>query len=125
MGTKMENKVLSYLGFAARARKLVTGYNTCLYMMEKKKIRLLLLAEDLSENTKKKISVQKKKKEKKRLPNKTLSFILSFSPLRARKIRVGTGPLKRAHVFLRFLTDTYSIFAEKTEKKRRKTIFFC
>ena len=43
MGTKMENKVLSYLGFAARARKLVTGYNTCLYMMEKKKIRLLLL----------------------------------------------------------------------------------
>ena len=55
MGTKMENKVLSYLGFAARARKLVTGYNTCLYMMEKKKIRLLLLAEDLSENTKKKM----------------------------------------------------------------------
>ena len=25
----MENKVLSYLGFAAKARKLVTGYNTC------------------------------------------------------------------------------------------------
>ena len=44
----MENKVLSYLGFAAKARKLVTGYNTCIYMMEKKKIRLLVLAEDLS-----------------------------------------------------------------------------
>ena len=47
----MENKVLSYLGFAAKARKLVTGYNTCIYMMEKKKIRLLILAEDLSENS--------------------------------------------------------------------------
>ena len=51
----MENKVLSYLGFAAKARKLVTGYNTCIYMMEKKKIRLLVLAEDLSENSVKKM----------------------------------------------------------------------
>ncbi len=51
----MENKVLSYLGFAAKARKLVTGYNTCIYMMEKKKIRLLILAEDLSENSVKKM----------------------------------------------------------------------
>lgn len=52
---KMENKILSYLGFAAKARNLVTGYNTCVYMMEKKKIRLLLLAEDLSENSVKKM----------------------------------------------------------------------
>ncbi len=52
----MENKVLSYLGFAAKARKLVTGYNTCIYMMEKKKIRLLILAEDLSENSVKKMA---------------------------------------------------------------------
>lgn len=51
----MENKVLSYLGFAAKARKLVTGYNTCIYMMEKKKIRLLILTEDLSENSVKKM----------------------------------------------------------------------
>ena len=47
----MENKVFSYMGFAAKARKLVTGYNTCDYMMEKRKIRLLILAEDLSENS--------------------------------------------------------------------------
>ena len=51
----MENKILSYMGFAAKARKLVTGYNTCVYMMEKKKIRLLILAEDLSENSRKKM----------------------------------------------------------------------
>ena len=51
----MENKVFSYMGFAAKARKLVTGYNTCVYMMEKKKIRLLILAEDLSENSVKKM----------------------------------------------------------------------
>ena len=51
----MENKVRSYLGFAAKARKLVTGYNTCIYMMEKKRIRLLILTEDLSENSVKKM----------------------------------------------------------------------
>ena len=51
----MENKVLSYMGFAAKARKLVTGYNTCIYMMEKRKIRLLILTEDLAENSVKKM----------------------------------------------------------------------
>jgi len=51
----MVNKVFSYMGFAAKARKLVTGYNTCVYMMEKRKIRLLILAEDLAENSVKKM----------------------------------------------------------------------
>jgi len=51
----MANKVFSYMGFAAKARKLVTGYNTCVYMMEKRKIRLLILAEDLAENSVKKM----------------------------------------------------------------------
>jgi ribosomal protein L7Ae-like RNA K-turn-binding protein len=51
----VENKVLSYMGFAARARKLVTGYNTCIYMMEKKKIKLLIITEDLAENSAKKM----------------------------------------------------------------------
>ena len=51
----MENKVLSYFGFAAKARQLVTGYNTCIYMMEKRKIRLLILTEDLAENSVKKM----------------------------------------------------------------------
>ena len=46
-----KNKVFSYLGFAAKARKLAAGYNTCIYMIEKKKVKLLLLAEDLSANS--------------------------------------------------------------------------
>lgn len=49
------NKVFSYLGFAAKSRNLVTGYNTCLMMMERKKLRLLIVAEDVSENTIKKM----------------------------------------------------------------------
>lgn len=51
----MENKVKSYLGFAAKARKLVTGYNTCIYMMEKRRVRLILITEDLAENSVKKM----------------------------------------------------------------------
>ena len=51
-----KNKVFSYLGFAAKARKLATGYNTCIYMMEKKKVKLILLAEDLSANSLKKMA---------------------------------------------------------------------
>lgn len=51
----MRSKIESYMGFAARARSLSTGYNTCVFMMEKGKIRLLVLAEDLSENSKEKM----------------------------------------------------------------------
>lgn len=50
------SKVESYLGFAAKARKISTGYNTCLFMMEKRKIKLLILAEDLSENSREKMT---------------------------------------------------------------------
>ena len=50
----MKNKVATYMGFAAKARKIVTGYNTCIYMMGKKKVKLLVIAEDLSENSMKK-----------------------------------------------------------------------
>ena len=52
------NKVFSYLGFAARSRNLITGYNTCIMMMAKRKVRLLILAEDLSENTIEKMLTQ-------------------------------------------------------------------
>ncbi len=51
----MRSKVEAYMGFAARARSLSTGYNTCLFMLEKGKLRLLILAEDLSENSKEKM----------------------------------------------------------------------
>lgn len=49
---------MSYFGFAARSRNLVTGYNTCELMISRRKIKLLVIAEDMAENTKKKM-VQK------------------------------------------------------------------
>ena len=54
----MRDKVFSYLGFAARTRNLVTGYNTCIMMMEKRKVKLLILTKDLAENTVKKMLQQ-------------------------------------------------------------------
>lgn len=43
------------MGFAARSRNLVTGYNTCVLMMERRKLKLLILSSDLAENTIKKM----------------------------------------------------------------------
>ena len=37
------------------------GYNTCLFAMNKKKVKLLIIAEDTSENTRKKIEKDAKK----------------------------------------------------------------
>lgn len=51
----MRSKVMSYLGFAAKAGKIVNGYNTCMFMMEKKKVKLVILANDLAENSIKKM----------------------------------------------------------------------
>ncbi|MCI9475695.1 ribosomal L7Ae/L30e/S12e/Gadd45 family protein [Anaerovoracaceae bacterium 41-7] len=48
-------KVFSYLGFAAKSRNLVTGYNTCIMMIEKRRVQLLILTEDLADNTVKKM----------------------------------------------------------------------
>lgn len=56
-------KIFSYLGFAAKSRKLVTGYNTCIMTMEKGRLKFLILTEDLSENTMKKM-MQKCSKNK-------------------------------------------------------------
>ncbi len=54
-------KIESYLGFAARARKLYTGYNTCEMMMEKRRVCLLVLAADLSEGSRDKMQGLAKK----------------------------------------------------------------
>ena len=51
----VRNKVESYMGFAARSRNLITGYNTCIMMMGKRRVKLLILSEDLAENTIKKM----------------------------------------------------------------------
>lgn len=50
------SKLSGYLGFAARARKLQTGYNTVLGLIEKRKARLVIIAEDAAVGTKDKIS---------------------------------------------------------------------
>jgi ribosomal protein L7Ae-like RNA K-turn-binding protein len=52
----MRKKVDSYLGFAAKSRNLISGYQTCLHAIKQKKLKLLILSEDLSENTVKKLS---------------------------------------------------------------------
>lgn len=51
----MREKIDSYLGFAARSRNLVVGTDTCKILMGKGKIKLLILATDLAENTKEKV----------------------------------------------------------------------
>jgi len=59
----MRSKIDSYLGFAKRSRNLVMGYNTCILSMNKRRLRLLILASDVSENTMKKlISVANERK---------------------------------------------------------------
>ena len=51
----MNRKVISYLGFAKKSGNLVTGVNTCTFAMAKHKVKLMILAEDISENSEKKI----------------------------------------------------------------------
>ncbi len=51
----MKRKVLSYLGFAKKSGNLMAGVNTCTFAMNKGKVRLMILSEDISENSEKKI----------------------------------------------------------------------
>lgn len=51
----MKKKVISYLGFAKKSGNLVSGVNTCTFTMAKRKAKLVILAEDISENSEKKI----------------------------------------------------------------------
>ena len=50
----MKKKPERYLGLAKRAGKIIPGYRTCIGMIGRGKIRLLLVAEDVSLNTKNK-----------------------------------------------------------------------
>jgi len=59
----LSNKLSGYLGFAAKSRKLQTGYNTNLLLIEKRRVKLLIVAEDASQNTKKKMTQKCKVKE--------------------------------------------------------------
>lgn len=61
----MRSKLASYMGFAKKSGNLVMGFNTCVFSMAKKKVKLLIIATDISENTGKKI---KKEAEKHHVP---------------------------------------------------------
>ncbi|MCR3758547.1 ribosomal L7Ae/L30e/S12e/Gadd45 family protein [Clostridium felsineum] len=50
----MNNKFLQFLGIAKKAGKIVEGYNKCEELLSKKRAYLILLATDISENSKKK-----------------------------------------------------------------------
>ncbi len=50
-----DEKILRYLGLAKRGRMLISGINTCTYAMSRGKVSLVILAEDISENSEKKI----------------------------------------------------------------------
>ncbi|MBR0596760.1 L7Ae/L30e/S12e/Gadd45 family ribosomal protein [Sinanaerobacter chloroacetimidivorans] len=52
----MRKKIDSYFGFAKKSRNLLSGYHTCTYGIKQGKIKLLILTEDLSENTVKKLA---------------------------------------------------------------------
>ena len=51
----MNRKIASYLGFARKAGKVMSGVNTCTFGIGTGKIELVILAEDISDNSKKKI----------------------------------------------------------------------
>lgn len=51
----MEDKALKLMGFARRAGRLVSGTNTCILQMDRGRVQLLIIAEDISENGRKKI----------------------------------------------------------------------
>ena len=51
----MKSKLESYLGFARKSGNLVFGAGTCEASMAKDKVKLLIIAEDTAENTKKKM----------------------------------------------------------------------
>lgn len=51
----MKSKVLTYLGFAQKSGNISSGFDTVSLGIKKKNIYLVILAEDVAENTKEKI----------------------------------------------------------------------
>ena len=49
------NKICTYLGFAKKSGNLFMGSETCIINMKKGKVKLLIVAEDCAENSKKKL----------------------------------------------------------------------
>ena len=51
----MKKKIDSYLGFAKKSGNLMSGINTCSFGLSRGKVKLVILAEDISENSEKKM----------------------------------------------------------------------
>ena len=60
-----EDKIYGLIGLAARARKLAYGYDSVVELIKKNKAKLVIVAKDASEKTKKNIEyIRNKYKEK-------------------------------------------------------------
>ncbi len=57
----MKNKVLTLLGFASKAGKIVTGNDTILFSLDKSKVKLVLISEDVNFKNIKKIYLRCKR----------------------------------------------------------------
>lgn len=55
LNNELEKKLLGAVGLAARARKCITGTEICVDYMRAGKGKLLVVASDISENTRKKL----------------------------------------------------------------------
>lgn len=47
----MSNKLRTYFGFCIKSGNLVSGYDTCLNLIKRKKIQLIIITEDASGKT--------------------------------------------------------------------------
>ena len=50
----MNSKALTLMGFAKKSGNLVSGVNTCSFNLSRGKVRLMILAEDISQGSEKK-----------------------------------------------------------------------
>ncbi len=51
-----KSKFRSYMGFAARSKNIQVGYNTALMLIAKRRVKLLIIATDVGDNTKRKLT---------------------------------------------------------------------
>ena len=51
----MNSKALTLMGFAKKSGNLVSGVNTCSFNLSRGKVRLMILAEDISQGSEKKM----------------------------------------------------------------------
>ena len=58
----MQSKAMSLMGFAKKSGNLVSGVNTCGFAIAKGRARLVILAEDISAGSEKKIMKEIRKK---------------------------------------------------------------